>query len=77
MGAEASLVGVDSWVRREWIGEDIGCGKALVHPLAAVLDGHDTADDFAVDCGREDLGLLSGSNVLAVGGIVVGHRPIQ
>lgn len=49
MGAEACLIGVNGWIGREWIGEDIGSGKALIHPLAPVLDLHDAADDFAVD----------------------------
>lgn len=49
MGAEASLVGVDGWVWGERVSEDVGRGKALVHPLTAVLDLHDAADDLAVD----------------------------
>lgn len=72
MGAKASLVCMDEGINVEWIGEDIGRGKAFVHPLAAVLDLHDAADDFAIDDRGEREGFLCGTDILAIGG-VVGH----
>lgn len=77
MGAKPCLVGMDTRIDGEGIGEDVGTGEAFVHPLSAVLDGHDTADDLAVDGAREGEGFLCGADVLAIGGVVVGHRPIQ
>lgn len=54
----------------ERIGEDLGLGEKVVHPLAAIGDGHDAGDDFAADGVSEDHALLSSTNVLAIGGVV-------
>lgn len=73
LGAKTSLVGVDRWVWGERVCEDVGRSKALVHPLTAILDLHDAADDLAVDDRGERKDLLCGADVFPVGG-VVGHQ---
>lgn len=73
---ETGVVGVDVWVGGEWIGEDLGLGEEIVHPFAAVGDGHDAGDDFTADSVGEDRALLGCADVFAIRGVVgaIGHE---
>lgn len=63
---------MDGWVVVEGIGEYVGLVETLVHPLTAVGDRHEAANNLGANAKGLGLDLLSGPNVLAISG-VVGH----
>lgn len=64
---------MDGWVVVEGVGEYVGFVEALVHPLTTIGDGHETTNDLGANAKGLGLGLLSGTDILAIGG-VVGHQ---